>query len=221
MSDTADFSPSDARRHYDRTAAKQDRQAWYEDVALRHLLAHGEFSKAHVVVEAGCGTGRFAEWLFSDALSAEAHFIGIDISSSMLHRAARRLAPFSRASLVQADATVAMPLRTASCDRFVVAYMFDLLAPEQSLALLGEAHRVLSPGGLLCLAGLTSAAPTALSRLVARALSAIRRRAPGRLGGCRPVSLAAQLDGRKWEIRDRTVVARFAVASEAIVALRR
>jgi hypothetical protein len=52
------LSHRETRRVYDRIGAKQDTQAFYEDVATRELIRHGDFASATAVFEFGCGTGR-------------------------------------------------------------------------------------------------------------------------------------------------------------------
>ncbi|MGE5292099.1 MAG: hypothetical protein ACM3ML_33930 [Micromonosporaceae bacterium] len=49
-----------AKRFYDRFGRAQDLQAFYEDRAMKDLLAHGSFPAAGSVFELGCGTGRLA-----------------------------------------------------------------------------------------------------------------------------------------------------------------
>lgn len=217
----ARFGKSQARRYYDANAGKQDRQGWYEDAALRQLVEAGQFAQADRVVEAGCGTGLFAQWLLEGPLPGTAHYWGIDMSAAMLARARERLEPHStRVQLVQGDATERLPLGDACCDRFVAAYLIDLLAPEQALALIAEAHRVLRPGGLLCLASLTRAAPRGIPSIIARAWNALATVAPARVGGCRPVLLVPMLPTAGWDVVMEKTVAPRGVASGVVVARR-
>ncbi len=216
------FSPADARRYYHAHAGKQERQGWYEDAALAALAAAGRFGEAGAALELGAGTGRLAESLLRRHLPGGARYLALDISRSMLERARPRLAEFAgRARLLQADATRRLPLRDACMDRVVAAYLIDLLPGEAADALVTEARRVLAPGGLICLAGLTCAPAGLLPRLVSGLWAAVHRFAPHRVGGCRPVRLAPLLEPARWEIRRHGVVAPRGVPSEVVVACRR
>ena len=210
-----------ARDYYERHAEKQDRQGWYEDAALDRLVAAGAFGEARAVLEAGCGTGLFARQLLDQHLTDEARYLGLDISRAMLAIAAGRLADYDRrAQLVLADATATLPAHGQTFDRFIAAYLLDLLPRCDSLALIGEAARVLAPGGLLCLASLTGS-QSGLAGLVARAWGGVQRLAPHLVGGCRPVRLTELLDPDHWEVLARETVSPWAVASEVVIARRR
>jgi ubiquinone/menaquinone biosynthesis C-methylase UbiE len=112
-----------------------------------------------------------------------------------------------------------VPKSDESTDRVVSNYVFDLLSPEATRAALDEAHRVLAPGGLLCLAGLTPG-DAGLAREVSRTWKRVWMRWPVLVGGCRPIHLADALDTARWEVRHRSVVAPWGIASEAVVAVR-
>jgi protein-L-isoaspartate O-methyltransferase len=144
------FGPADAKRFYDRFGSWQDAQ-FYERAALEHLVAHSDFEHASAVFELGCGTGRLAECLFEKYLAYSARYLGIDVSTTMIGIAARRLARWSdRATVRQADGTTSLPYAEAAFDRFVAAYALDLLPQAAINQVLGEAHRLLCQDGKLC-----------------------------------------------------------------------
>ena len=150
------FSRDDARRYYDRAGSFQDKQGFYEDVALDALVAHGGFAAARSVLEVGCGTGRFAQRLLEDHLSASARYVGIDISATMVGLAKGRLAGWSdRAEVRQTGGGFDYAALGGPFDRAVCTYVFDLLSPADIAAALAGIHAALAPGGLLCAAGLT------------------------------------------------------------------
>ena len=207
------------RRHYERHVAKQDRQGWYEDAALKCLMDAGRFGEARAVVEVGCGTGRFAEWLLAGPLRDNALFYGIDISAGMLQRASERLNGYGeRVHLIHGDAAGGLPLREGCCDRFIATYLLDLLGREEADAMIAEAHRILEPGGLICLASLAGNPQGTISGLIAKLWSAVEARMPLRVGGCRPVCLTPLLAPHLWTIKSRQMVTQRGVASEIIVA---
>jgi ubiquinone/menaquinone biosynthesis C-methylase UbiE len=106
-----------------------------------------------------------------------------------------------------------------STDRFVSLYVMDLLSEEDTISLLREAQRILTPGGYLCLASLTHGT-TLISGAVAFIWRCLYKLKPSLVGGCRPVNLTRFLDEDKWEVRVDTVVVSFGIPSQIIVASR-
>lgn len=211
------LSPEQARRIYDRIGRAQDWQRFYEDAATAELIAHSAFADAGAVFELGCGTGRFAARLLAEHLPPAATYSGVDVSPRMVTLASERLAPWrGRATVALADGTERVPVPDGGVDRFVSNYVFDLLSPEASRAALDEAHRVLAPGGLLCVAGLT-VAERGVARLVSRAWKRVWMRWPQLVGGCRPIHVTDALDPGRWDIRHRGMVVAWGIASEAVI----
>ena len=58
--------------------------------------------------------------------------------------------------MLPSNGTVHFPLSDHSTDRLISSYVLDLLSDGDIRALFAEAHRVLMPGGRLCLASLTN-----------------------------------------------------------------
>jgi len=215
------LSHAEARRAYDRIGRLQDTQAFYEDVATSLLLQHGDFSSAQSVFEFGCGTGRFAQRLLEEELPPGAHYRGVDLSPRMIGLAQARLRPWAaRAEVRLTEGGPPTDELLASCDRFVSNYVFDLLAIEEIEAVLREAHRMLQPGGLLCVTGLSTGIGP-VSRAMARAWSWVQSRATSLVGGCRPVDVLPLLPAEGWEVRHHSKLVRFGVTSECLVAERR
>lgn len=206
-----------ARDFYDRFGAKQDAQGHYEDPPLRHLIAHLELGDARAVCEFGCGTGRFAADLLANHLGPKATYFGCDISSTMIGLAKERLSPFGgRVELQLSDGEPGVPLADASVDRFLSTYVLDLLSAEDIRAVVREAHRVLRPGGLLGVVGLTPGT-TLSSRVVSGLWKLIHFAAPGKVGGCRPLQLMKEIDGTGWEVVHHEVVIAARIPSEVVV----
>lgn len=214
------LSREQARRVYDRIGALQDTQAFYEDRATGLLIRHGDFGAAHRVLEFGCGTGRFAARLLSDHLPADASYRALDLSPTMVQLATARLAPFgARAEVVLTDGSAPTAEPTASRDRFVSNFVLDLLAEDDIAAVVREAHRILVPGGLLCVSSLSVGAG-GLSRLVSRAWSRLHALNPALVGGCRPLELLAWFPSSQWRIRHHARLTPFGVPSAVVVAER-
>jgi ubiquinone/menaquinone biosynthesis C-methylase UbiE len=212
------LTPSQARAFYDRFGKKQDWQFFYEDRAIDDLVAHAAFERAQSLFELGPGTGRLAERLLSEHLPASASYLGMDISGTMVGLATRRLSRYAdRAKVIQSDGTMRFPLADRCVDRVVSTYVLDLLGEPDIRAFMAEAHRVLTPGGKLCLVSLTRGA-SAGSRLVIALWSAAFRLTASLVGGCRPIQLDSFLEPEGWSIAYRHVSAPLGVPSEALIA---
>ena len=212
------LSHAEARSFYDRFAWLQEWQGFYESPALNVLRREGDFSAAHAVLELGCGTGRFAEDLLAHDLDPGARFLGLDVSPTMVRRTRRRIARFGpRAEARVTDGTLALPVPAASSDRFVAAFVFDLLSERDIWLALDEAHRVLVPDGRLCLACLAPGT-TRSSRALCRVWTGINGVAPALLGGCRPLDVVPLLTPPHWEISACETVVSFAVPIQVVVA---
>jgi ubiquinone/menaquinone biosynthesis C-methylase UbiE len=212
---------AETRRVYDRIGRVQDLQAVYEHRATRELLAHADFEHAHAVFELGYGTGAFAARLLERYLPADSRYVGTDLSPRMAALARRRLEhEQARAELHLGDGSLHLPFEDGTFDRFVANYVLDLLGPEDTGLVLREAHRLLGPAGLLCLASLTTGA-TAPAWLVTRVWRGLWSLRPALVGGCRPIVLVDLLDEDVWELRHRAVVTSLGVSSEVVVAASR
>jgi ubiquinone/menaquinone biosynthesis C-methylase UbiE len=207
-----------AKAFYDTFGARQDAQAFYEDRAVEALIAHGDFAGARAVIEFGCGTGRLAATLLGRHMGADATYVGLDVSTTMVELARKRLEPWrDRAEVRRTTGSMTLDLPACGFDRFVSTYVLDLLGEDDISRLLAEARRLLSPDGRLCLAGLTHGrAP--LARLVSRTWQAVHALRPSLVGGCRPIAVAQYLDSQCWKVRHREVISRYGVSSEVLVA---
>jgi len=204
-----------AKRFYDRLGRGQDLQAFYEDRAIKDLLAHGSFATASSVFELGCGTGRLAETLLEHHLPPDATYVGVDISDTMINLSRARLLRFgSRAQILKVDG-VPLPGGDGGFDRFVSTYVFDLLSAVDAEATLTEARRLLGSGGLLCLVSLT-AGRSLPTWLVSSTWTALWSLAPWAVGGCRPIDLTQLLEG--WRIVHRSFVRAWGLTSEVVIA---
>lgn len=212
------FTRPQAKSFYDHFGSKQDAQAFYEDKALDDLVAHAAFEQAERVFEFGFGTGRFAFRLLEKHLPAAASYFGIDLSSTMTGLAEQRIAPYAgRAKVVQSDGSISFPVPDHSVDRVVSNYVLDLLPESDIREVVSESHRVLKPGGKLCLVSLTPGM-TFASRMVCAWWSAAFRLHAPLVGGCRPVRLESFFDQQTWLLDYRQVVTQFGVPSEVLVA---
>jgi ubiquinone/menaquinone biosynthesis C-methylase UbiE len=207
------LSNSEVENFYNAFGAKQDKQNYYEDIALADILKHARLEDAKSVVEFGCGTGRFAEEILR---LSKATYWGCDVSSTMIDLSRKRLSQFGeRVTLWKSSGEISLPLENNSADRFVSNYVLDILSAEEIISVLYEAHRVLKPDGLLCLTGLTHGEGL-FSKLWTAFWSLRFALNPKWVGGCRPVALNEFLDG--WNIVHHNVVVARGISSEVIVA---
>lgn len=212
------LSHQQAKAFYDRFGKKQDSQSFYEDVATAALIRNGEFEKAGAVLEFGCGTGRFAERILERHLPVSARYVGIDISDTMVGLAKERLVRFGpRAEVYLTDGSPHVDFEAATFDRFISNYVFDLLTFEDMRAILQDAWRVLSEGGLLGLTGLTHGF-TAVSHVVERIWVALHAIRPTLVGGCRPIELLELVSEPRWKVRYADKFSNYGVPSEVLVA---
>jgi ubiquinone/menaquinone biosynthesis C-methylase UbiE len=212
------LSPAEAKRFYDRLGSRQDWQGFYENPAINELIAHAAFESAQSVFEFGCGTGALAACLFQHHLPADGRYFGLDISGTMVSLAQERLKPWSeRARIHQSDGSPRIAEPDRSFDRFVSTYVLDLLSPGFIDQLLSEAHRLLVPGGKLCLVSMTLGA-THFSRAVCWGWQRLWRLHPGIVGGCHPIELSEYLRSEWWKPDHQTTVTSWGVTSEVVVA---
>ncbi len=203
---------------YDRFGSRQDSQAFYENRAMMALVDRADFGHAAAVLELGMGTGRFAERLLSGSLSDSCRYFGVDVSSTMVGLATRRLRRWGgRVSILLVKPSATLPAGDLSFDRVVATYVLDLLPEGQIAAFVEEAHRVLLPRGLLCLASLTQGEKL-LSRAVCALWTTVHRINPLLVGGCRPIRLTRYVNPGRWDYRFHDTITAFGVPTEVLVA---
>jgi ubiquinone/menaquinone biosynthesis C-methylase UbiE len=212
------LSKEQVRSFYNRFGAKQDWQRFYEGPALRDLLTHGAFEKAHAVFEFGCGTGGFAEHLLERYLPKSSTYLCFDLSTTMVTLTEARLTQYAtRAQVRLTDGSPTLSLPDSRFDRFISNYVLDLLPPEDIEVLVHEAHRVLEPEGRLCLISLTYG-----NSWVSQGIIWLWRRIfgihPSLVGGCRPVHLLDFISEKMWKVLHHNWVTTFGIPSEVIVA---
>ena len=141
-------SYDEAAQHYDRT-----RIPIGCEIILEYLHAHLQTPARVALLDAGCGTGAYAAALAGRV----GRVIGIDQSAGMLEAAHRKLASTSQAGTVALcrGNLHALPFSSGSLDAVMFNQVLHHLEDGQDPAYggheraLGEAFRVLKPGGLL------------------------------------------------------------------------
>ncbi len=215
------LSHVEAQRVYDQVGKKLDALPYYEDCATDELARCGSFGTAQTVFEFGCGTGRFAARLLGDHLPDTATYQAVDQSATMVRVARDDLEPFGeRVEVEQTDGSPPYGAPSEFFDRFVSTFVFDLLSEEDIASVLEQAHRVLRPSGLLCLASLSTGS-TPLSRLSAKVWASVHRMRPTLVLGCRPIELTSFLSEFDWAITHHVHLTPLGLPAEVVVAERR
>lgn len=100
------------------------------------------------LIDIGCGTGRFLD--FVKQVWPRLPALGLDLSDAYIRHAQRHLRGRSRINLVVANAE-AIPTPDNSYDAATSIFMLHELPPRVRRTVIGEAARVLKPGGRLIL----------------------------------------------------------------------
>ncbi len=127
-------------------AAGAMRRAALADVAR---ALGGRDQRGVALLDLACGTGAFLAEALRNYPRLKA--TGLDLSPNYCARAARAVADWPQAEIVQGQAE-SLPLDDASQDIVVCIYLFHELPPRVRVAVLAEVRRVLRPGGTFVLA---------------------------------------------------------------------
>jgi ubiquinone/menaquinone biosynthesis C-methylase UbiE len=100
------------------------------------------------MIDVGCGTGRFLD--FVKQAWPRLPVLGLDLSHAYIRHARRHLERWSCVNLIVANAE-AIPAHDNSCDAVTSIFMLHELPPKVRRIVIGEAARVLKPGGRLIL----------------------------------------------------------------------
>jgi SAM-dependent methyltransferase len=122
-------------------ASEVEASPYNADLAFPGTTAQLPAVDGERVLDAGCGTGAYAEWL----ADAGADVVGLDVSAEMLRRARDRLG--GRVELCRGD--LSAPLGFADDAFDGVVSVLALSYVRDWTAVFGEFARVLAPGGFL------------------------------------------------------------------------
>lgn len=117
------------------------------EAVKRTLLKQAALRSEHRVLDVGCGTGTLAALIKQEyGVSA---VTGLDPDPKALARAARKAARGGVSVRFDRGYADELPYPDASFDRVFSSFMFHHLRSEDRARALGEARRVLAPGGSL------------------------------------------------------------------------
>ena len=186
----------------------------------RLLLENSRLQDAHCILEVGAGTGYLAEAALSQWLSADATYVATEVSARLVRRVAARLAHFgARASALLVDRAVIAALPSEHFDRVLCTYVLDCMSDDEIQWYLGEMHRVLRPGGLLCLLTI-SRGHGALEKAVMSGWRLLHRLDPRMTGLGRPISMVDFVRMPAWSEHCFLHASRLGMASDLTIASR-
>lgn len=174
---------SKTHSNYDRLSRWYDALAGSETRFVRQAVDRLDLLAGERVLEIGCGTGKALSELAARTRPGGLA-LGLDLSGGMLRRAARRTGP----RLCQADA-LALPCAAASFDAALMTFTLEIFSDAEIDRVLGEARRVLRPGGRL---GLVFLLGTDSPGWMERTYVNFHRRYPDRID-CRPIRPGGRL----------------------------
>jgi ubiquinone/menaquinone biosynthesis C-methylase UbiE len=140
--DSADRYDTQVEVLFKGTANAMRRQAL---VPLAEAFAGRDQRKLRLI-DIGCGTGRFLDFVKQAWPRLPA--LGLDLSDAYIAHARRHLKRWARLNLIVANAE-AIPAPDKSCDAVTSIFMLHELPPQVRRIVIGEAARVLKPGGRL------------------------------------------------------------------------
>jgi len=197
---------------YRKIARIYDLWAWLtESKARDRCLALAAIQDGEDVLEVAVGTGLAFERIL--AANPSGRNEGVDLTEAMLIRAESRAAKSgSKNYRLEVGDAYDLDFPDNSFDVVVNNYMFDLLPQQDFRSVLEEFKRVLRPGGRLALVNMAKG-----ERWYNAIWERIYRINPALLGGCRGVSLLAQIEACGFKQTKREYVSQMTFPSEIVI----
>ena len=197
---------------YRKIAPSYDLWAWLtESKARDRCLALAAIQDGEDVLEVAVGTGLAFERIL--AANPSGRNEGVDLTEAMLIRAESRAAKSgSKNYRLEVGDAYDLDFPDNSFDVVVNNYMFDLLPQQDFRSVLEEFKRVLRPGGRLALVNMAKG-----ERWYNAIWERIYRINPALLGGCRGVSLLAQIEACGFKQTKREYVSQMTFPSEIVI----
>ena len=185
-----------------------------ETKAQRRCLELAAIRDGEAVLEVAVGTGLTFQHILQQNPSGRNE--GIDLTEAMLAQARQKAkqTPASNYRLRLGDA-YSLDFPDDSFDLVINNYMFDLLPEEDFATILAEFNRVLRPGGRLVLVNMAQN-----GRWYNKIWDTVYRIQPSLLGGCRAVSLLADVQAAGFQQTSREFISQMTFPSEVVYGLK-
>ena len=192
----------------------------FDRPAYQLLLENSQLGDARSVLEIGGGTGYLAQAALSAWLPDDAEYVATERSGRLSRRLHARLGRFGeRATCLHDDGSALCALPSARFDRVLSSYVLDGMSPGDFAWHLGQIHRLLRPGGLLCLLTLSSGRDS-FAKAVMSAWSLLHRIDPRITGMGRPIPIRDLVTAPDWDKPRFTYFSRLGFASDLTIATR-
>ena len=118
----------------------------YEQRLRQHyILELLDLNASDIVVDAGCGNCRDAEFFISSSKTRPQRYIAVDLARNMIMGCKKQ--PHSASfSLIQCD-LVNIPLRTGTATKLICSEVLEHIPGWDKV--IGELHRIVRPGGVI------------------------------------------------------------------------
>ena len=202
----------------------QDLFGFYETAPVDFMINACDIQPDSEIFEFGFGTGYLAQELLSKY--PQSTYSGVDISKTMHQLATAKLTQFDaeRTDLQLAMDTLGVieALPNGSIDRFISAYVFDLLPKTMMKDVIQKLQRKLRKDGKICLVSLTKNVDdnNVLTRMVLNGWNTVSRFCNICLGGCRPINLRYPFEVQRttFDVIVDTVQVSYGVPSQILIA---
>ena len=141
-----------SKSYYDRRHGNALAKAGYWKHDYKYISEAVRAAAPSSLIDIGCGTGAFLQYLSENRLGIKLY--GLDLSEGMVKEVNDRMG--TKATVYQGDSEH-MPLQDSQFD-FVTCNMSIHHYPQAQLAV-NEMHRILKPGGTLCINDMDCIAP--------------------------------------------------------------
>lgn len=208
-------SRADVKANYDRLSNWYDLVAGstekkFRDLGLRKL----NLSSGEVVLEIGYATGQCLLPL-AQAAGSSGKVYGIDISEGMVKVAKTRLIKAGvseRVDLICGDA-IALPYTQNSVHAIFISFTLELFGPSEIPSVLAECHRVLVPGGRICVVAMGIREET---NLMARLYHWGHKRFP-KVIDCRPIHTQRVLADAGFLVTEASKLSMYALPVDIVL----
>jgi ubiquinone/menaquinone biosynthesis C-methylase UbiE len=192
---------NEARKIYNTLGRGLDRAARFESQAKQLGIRLLQPVAGEYILDIGLGTGHEHAQI-QRQIGTTGILVGVDLSRTMLNLTREKvITPYYEADIAH------LPFRQASFDAIFSAYVLDLMPDPELPAILAGFYTILKPTGRIALIGLTEGISLS-SRLFVTYWKLAYRLNPQRMGGCRPLQLAALLRNAGFSVERHVVVQR-------------